>query len=158
MAFEVFITLLLALVTIILTALGLMLAILGIGLAALALWGFTGLRDELSKTATKNMAEAMDAKLKEYPASTEILALFNKMEGYAEFYEQTQSQLVTPPEPNTIDLASKVGIKVEAEVVPLVSDSPIEIYPGEEAKNENSNLDGPSDPPETGPDSGTDTR
>jgi hypothetical protein len=156
MALDVFITILLGSVTVVLTALAVMLAVLGVGIAILAFYGYTGLKDELKKMAITNVSDAMTAKLQEYPSGESILGLIERLKSSAEFYEQMQAQMVTPPEPNVIERTSNSVVQVgtttqQAPSAPTGVTASIEPYPEEETGDVHENR---SDSTPSGNDSG----
>jgi hypothetical protein len=65
--------------TVTLTALCAILAVLAIIIAAAAIWGYVGIREEITKAVSEKADEALKAKLKEYPDSQEVLGLFEEM-------------------------------------------------------------------------------
>jgi hypothetical protein len=86
--------------TIVLTALCAILAALAILVGVLAFWGYSGIKDALTKEVRESADKALKEKLKEYPAAAEMVALRTRMEQI----EGLRSQIT--PEPNDLAEAS----------------------------------------------------
>lgn len=105
-------------ISILLTALAVILAALGLGIGALAILGYTQLKRGLHEMAKKHVEEAMEKKLKEYPTPID-------MQNY-------QNQIVAPPAPNQVAVASNVGVQKEGADEPAPQRTVSAPYPGEE--------------------------
>ena len=74
-------------VTIVLTALCAMLAILATGIGALAIWGYSGIKEvkrSIESDVTKKADAALAAKLSEYPAAESIIQVFHQFKEQSE--------------------------------------------------------------------------
>jgi hypothetical protein len=99
--------------TLVLAALAVLLTVLAIIMGIAAIWGYVGLRDSVKEMASKKVDEAMTLKLKEYPASADMVALVRRLEKYASFLDTVQSQVITAPDPKLVAIASKPDITRE---------------------------------------------
>ena len=122
--------------TLVLAALGVLLTGLAIIIAVAAIWGYIGVRDSVKEMASKKVDEAMTLKLKEYPASADMVALVRRLEKYASFLDAVQNQVITAPDRKSVATASRPDIQGKVPETPLESVdqqvTPIERYPGEE--------------------------
>lgn len=129
--------------TLVLAALAVLLTVLAIIIGIAAIWGYVGLRDSVKEMASKKVDEAMTLKLKEYPASADMVALVRRLEKYASFLDAVQSQVITAPDPKLVAIASKPDIQGKVPETPLESVdqqvTPIEKYPGEEGNDASDN-------------------
>ncbi|MGA7220840.1 MAG: hypothetical protein WBX38_21170 [Candidatus Sulfotelmatobacter sp.] len=125
--------------TLVLAALSALLTVLAIIIGVAAVWGYIGLRDSVKEMASKKVDEAMKLKLKEYPASADMVALVRRLERYANFLDVIQNQVITAPDPKSVAIASKPVIQGEIPDTPLESVdqqvTPIQKYPGEEGND-----------------------
>jgi hypothetical protein len=125
--------------TLVLAALAALLTVLAIIIGLAAVWGYVGLRDSVKEMASNKVDEAMKLKLKEYPASADMVALVRRLERYATFLDVIQNQVITAPDPKSVAIASKPDIQGEVPETPLESVdqqvTPIEKYPGEEGND-----------------------
>jgi hypothetical protein len=116
-----------------------LLTVLAIIIGIAAIWGYVGLRDSVKEMASRKVDEAMTLKLKEYPASADMVALVRRLEKYASFLDAVQSQVITAPDPKSVAIASKPDIQGKVPETPLESVdqqvTPIEKYPGEEGSD-----------------------
>jgi hypothetical protein len=122
--------------TLVLAALGVLLTGLAIIIAVAAIWGYIGVRDSVKEMASKKVDEAMTLKLKEYPASADMVALVRRLEKYASFLDAVQNQVITAPDPKSVAITSKPNVQGKVPETPLESMdqqvTAIEKYPGEE--------------------------
>ena len=122
--------------TLVLAALGVLLTGLAIIIAVAAIWGYIGVRDSVKEMASKKVDEAMTLKLKEYPASADMVALVRRLEKYASFLDAVQNQVITAPDPKSVAITSKPDVQGKKPETPLESvdqqATRIEKYPGEE--------------------------
>jgi hypothetical protein len=95
--------------TVTLTALCALLAALAIFIAVAAIYGYLGIREEITKSIAKQADEALKAKLGEYPDSKDVLGLFEKMQTFHEQQKLLSDQLVADSGSKTIAEASKQG-------------------------------------------------
>ena len=112
-------------ITIILTALGVMLAVLAIGIAVAAIWGYAGFKEFVREAAKTHVGEAMAIKMKEYPEGAKILDAMRQLVQRADVLEQLQNQLVTTPEPKSVETPSNNAVQIDkypGEVQPNASD------------------------------------
>ena len=117
-------------IMIVLAALAVMLAALTIIVGIAAYWGYTGMKDTVKEVANKRVDEAMVAKMKEYPASKDVLEVFQQMKQRIDLLDKLQNQVVTsPPEPKVVETASNNATVVDEEIAKPA------VYPGEEATN-----------------------
>jgi hypothetical protein len=81
--------------TVTLTALCALLAALAIFIAFAAIWGYAGIREEITKAVTDRAEKALVAKLGEYPDSRAVLDLFDEMRAFHEQQKRLSDLLVT---------------------------------------------------------------
>jgi hypothetical protein len=93
--------------TVTLTAVCALLAALAIIIALAAIWGYAGIRDEISKTVSMRAGEQLEKKLSEYPDSKDIIALFEAMQAMHDRQLLLSSKLVSPSASESAARSSK---------------------------------------------------
>jgi hypothetical protein len=93
--------------TVTLTALCALLAILAFIVALAAIWGYLGIRREITKAVTKRATQAIEAKLAEYPDSEEIIDLVQEIRDFHEKQKVLSNQLVADSKAKSVARASK---------------------------------------------------
>lgn len=104
--------------TVLLTALGVMLALLALIIAGLAFWGFTGIKESLTKEVRENADQALQKKLKEYPAAAEMIALKQRVDSVEAIHDQIMAAGPIPVAPaseqvQTMGEATSVEFRAE---------------------------------------------
>ena len=94
--------------TIVLTALCVILAALALGIGALAIWGYNGIREAVTKEATSKAEAALAAKMQEYPDARQMISVFQRLQEQVGFMESIRDQMTTNG-PNTVAQASNLG-------------------------------------------------
>ena len=112
MSYEIWVTILLAIVTA-------LLAMLGLGIGILALWGYRGMREAISETVSKAVPDRVEALMAEYREA------LDKMKKETELTAQLQAQLVPQSESKILVNASKPEVQEEVGTIPS--------YPGDDA-------------------------
>lgn len=110
--------------TVTLTALCALLGALAIFIAIAAIYGYLGLKEEITKSIAKQADAALQAKLFEYPDSKEMFVLFERMTALHEQQKLLSNQLVRESEVKPIAEASKVGEDKPKRRSPLAKDYP----------------------------------
>ena len=95
-------------VTIILTALCAMLAALALGIGALAIWGYKGIQEVVTKKATSSAEKALAAKMKEYPDAAQLLNVTQRLTEHLDAMQLLRDQMGNAV-PNVIAQASNLG-------------------------------------------------
>lgn len=122
------------LVMIILTALAVLLTALAIGIGLFAVLGYTSLRDGVKAAVQKQVTAVMDAKMKEYPDSSRMVDLMERVDAIETAIgglDQLKNKIVTGPAPKEVASASNPVVQGQAEFTPEV----IPNYPEQEAQN-----------------------
>ncbi len=107
-----------------LTALCALLAALAIFIAIAAIYGYLGIREEITKSIKKQADQVLAQKINEYPAAKDMFELFEKMQALHEQQKLLSNQLVREPTPKTVADASKVAEDKGKRVSSLAKDYP----------------------------------
>ncbi len=94
--------------TIVLTSLCVILAALALGIGALAVWGYNGIQEAVTKRATNNAEAALAAKMQEYPDAKEIITVFRKFQEHVQFMESIREQMATGGSNNVAEASNLV--------------------------------------------------
>jgi hypothetical protein len=93
--------------TVTLTAVCAILTALAIIIAIAAIWGYAGIKKELTEAVAKRAEESLDNKLKEYPDAREYIDLLNSLRSMHENQKRLSDQLVTKSASKSAPGASK---------------------------------------------------
>jgi hypothetical protein len=111
--------------TVTLTAVCALLAALAIIIAIAAIWGYAGIKKELTEAVAKRAEESLENKLKEYPDAKKFVDLLDSLQSLHENQKRLSDQLVTRSASKSVPRASKgVQEKVKDQ------DSLAKDYPG----------------------------
>lgn len=113
--------------TITLTALCAILAALAIIIGGAAIWGYSGIKEALTKDVSEKADKALQAKLSEYPDSREMFETLQELKDAHKQQEALHRQLVTENAAKQVAQASKKGDDGAKKRVPLARR-----YPGKE--------------------------
>ena len=112
--------------TVTLTAVCAILTALAIIIAVAAIWGYSGIKKETTRTVQEAAKRALEAKLDEYPDAKEMFDLFHDMRTLHERQKLLSSQLVArSPATRSANSASK-----KADEATKGKDSLAKDYPG----------------------------
>jgi hypothetical protein len=90
-----------------LTALCALLALLTIIIGLAAVWGYIGLRDEITKTVRERAESALQVKLGEYPDSRAVIGLFDEMRTLHEQQKRLSDQLIAGSDDEIVAAAAR---------------------------------------------------
>jgi hypothetical protein len=111
--------------TVTLTAVCAILAALAIIIAIAAIWGYAGIKKELTEAVAKRAEESLENKLKEYPDAKKFVDLLDSLQSLHENQKRLSDQLVTRSASKSVPRASK-GVQEKAKD----QDSLAKDYPG----------------------------
>ncbi len=111
--------------TVTLTAVCAILAALAIIIAIAAIWGYAGIKKELTEAVAKRAEESLEKKLNEYPDAREFIDLLDNLRSLHENQKRLSGQLVSKSASKSAPGASK-GVQGKARN----QDSLAKDYPG----------------------------